>query len=148
VDLAAYGVTDYPDLYVRCPHCGRVAQPSSMDYALTGGPGSEMNQARPVEVRCQSCHRLFDARGQWVAANTEITCSRCGERSPAAGEAVRARCFGCGLFNFGPAAATAADRQRLDAVERFEQRQMLHRAMPWRFPDPTEQLDTAGERED
>jgi hypothetical protein len=145
VDLAAHGVSDLTDLYVRCPHCGRVAQSTSMDYALTGGPGSELDETRPVEVRCQICHQPFDGRRRWVAADAEMTCSRCGERSPAAGEAVRARCFGCGLFNFGPAAATAADRQRLAAVEAYEQRRMLHRAMPWRLPDPAEQLDTAQE---
>jgi hypothetical protein len=41
--------------------------------------------------------------------------------------------------------ARTADRRRLDAVERFERRQIIHRAMPWRFPDPTAELDPTGE---
>jgi DNA-directed RNA polymerase subunit RPC12/RpoP len=145
VGLAAYGVSDHRDLYVRCPHCGRVAQSTSTDYTLTGGPRSEIDETRPVEVRCQICHQPFDGRSRWVTADSEIICARCGVRSPAAGKAVRARCFGCGLFNFGPAIKTPGDRRHLAEVEAFEQRRMLHRAMPWRFPDPAEQLDTAQE---
>jgi ribosomal protein L37E len=138
MDVAAYGVPDPSDLYVRCPQCGRVAQPLSMDYVLVGGPGSEPDETHPVQVRCQICHQPFDGRGRWVTADSQITCARCGERSPAAHQAVRARCCGCGLFNFGPAAATPADGRRLAAVEAFEQRQLLHRAIPERLPDPAE----------
>jgi hypothetical protein len=136
VDPATYGVVNPIDLYLRCPHCRRVAQPNSLDYAVADRERHTIDERRHVEARCPVCHQLFDARGRWVAAADQITCARCGARSPAAAEAVRARCFQCNLFNFGPALKTQQAREAFAAVEALEQRRMLYRLLPGRFPNP------------
>jgi hypothetical protein len=144
VDPATYGVADPIDLYLRCPHCGRVAQATSLDYAAGDREGHSIDERHHVEARCPVCHQLFDARGQWVAADDQITCARCGSHSPAAAEAVRARCFQCNLFNWGPALKTRPEREAFAAVEALEQRRMLHRLMPGRFPTPPDGLPGVG----
>jgi hypothetical protein len=136
VDPATYGVVHPIDLYLRCPHCDRVAQPTSLDYAVADREAHTIDERRHVEARCPVCHQLFDARGHWVAADDQITCTRCGAHSPAAAEAVRARCFQCNLFNFGPSLKTRQERAAFAAVEALEQRRMLHRLLPGRFPNP------------
>jgi hypothetical protein len=140
VDPAAYGVVHPMDLDLRCPHCDRVVQPDSLDYAGADREGHTIDERRHVEARCPVCHQLFDARGRWVAAQDRITCARCGAHSPAAAEAVRARCFECNLFNFGPALKTRQEREAFAAVEALEQQRMLYRLMPWRFPKPPDDL--------
>jgi hypothetical protein len=146
MDPASYGVPAPIDLYLRCPHCARVAQPTSLDYAGGDYEGRTIDERHHVEARCPVCHQLFDGRGQWVAADDQIICTRCGSQSPAAADAVRARCFQCNLFNFGPALKTRQEREAFAVVEALEQRRMLHRRMPARFPDPDLPSPAHGDR--
>jgi hypothetical protein len=65
------------DPYTRCPDCGFIAPPESMDYTLTPGDGIDWDRA--VRVTCLVCHGSHHiGGGDVLQAAAETTCHRCG----------------------------------------------------------------------
>ena len=89
------------DPYTRCPDCGFIAPPESMDYGLA--PDRSIDWTRPVRVTCPCCHASYHIRGGDVPPlDDEMTCRRCGTPAACPSGAARVRCPGCGLFLLGP----------------------------------------------
>ena len=84
------------DPYTRCPDCGFIAPPESMDYTLTAGGG--IGWDRPVRVTCLCCRASHHiGAGDVLPADAETTCHRCGAPAacPAAAAASSAPAVGC-----------------------------------------------------
>jgi ribosomal protein S27E len=106
------------DLYSRCPDCGFIALPDSMEYTLTRD-GDSIDWARPVHVRCMICRAPHVISADDVLhADGEMTCKRCGATAAYPVGAARVQCPGCGLFLLGPD-LTAAQRDELAVTERL-----------------------------
>jgi LSD1 subclass zinc finger protein len=104
-----------PDPYTRCPDCGFIAPPESMDYALTPDDGIDWD--RPVRVTCICCRASHHiSAGDVLQADAEMTCHRCGTTTAYPAGAARVQCPGCGLFLLGPD-LTAAQRDELAVTE-------------------------------
>jgi hypothetical protein len=94
-------MTALSDLYSRCPDCGFIAPPESMDYTLR--PDDEIDWERPVHVTCLVCHARHDITSADVLqADAETACKRCAAAVTHPAGAARVRCTGCGLFLLGP----------------------------------------------
>jgi predicted RNA-binding Zn-ribbon protein involved in translation (DUF1610 family) len=89
------------DQYTRCPDCGFIAAPESMDYTLTPGDGIDWD--RPVRVTCLVCHASHHiGAGDVLQADAEMTCKRCVATVAYPAGAARVQCTRCGLFLLGP----------------------------------------------
>jgi hypothetical protein len=103
------------DPYTRCPDCGFIAAPESMDYTLT--PGGGVDWDRPVRVTCMCCHASHHiGAGDMLPLDAQMTCHRCGAVAACPSGAARVQCTGCGLFLLGPD-LTAAQRDELAVTE-------------------------------
>ncbi len=104
------------DPYTRCPDCGFIAPPESMDYTLPPSRDG-IDWDRPVRVTCICCHasHLISA-GDVLACDAAMTCHRCGTAAPHPAGAARVQCPGCGLFLIGPA-LTPSQRDQLAITE-------------------------------
>lgn len=88
------------DIYTRCPDCGLIGPPSSMDYAIADGGGIDWGSR--IEVRCMICHAVHSpGPGDVLPLDDAMTCKRCGASAPCPAGAARVRCPGCGLFLTG-----------------------------------------------
>jgi predicted RNA-binding Zn-ribbon protein involved in translation (DUF1610 family) len=89
------------DPYTRCPDCGFIAPPESMDYGVA--PGGGIGWDRPVRVTCLCCHASHHiGAGDVLPLDAQMTCHRCGTKAACPAGAARAQCPGCGLFLLGP----------------------------------------------
>ena len=89
------------DPCTRCPDCGFIAPPESMDYGLA--PDRSIDWTRPARVTCPCCHASYHIRaGDVLPVDDEMTCRRCGTPAACPAWAARVRCPGCGLFLLGP----------------------------------------------
>lgn len=103
------------DPYTRCPDCGFIAPPESMDYTLTAADGIDWD--RPVRVTCLCCRASHHiGAGDVLRADGETTCHRCTSTVPCPTGAARAQCPGCGLFLLGPD-LTSQQRDELAITE-------------------------------
>ncbi len=93
--------------YTRCPDCGFIVPPESMDFGLTPDrAGIDWN--RPVRVTCPCCHAGYPiSAGDMVPPDAEMTCHHCGTGAPHPAGAARVLCPGCGLFLLGPDLSTS-----------------------------------------
>jgi hypothetical protein len=118
---AAIGsLTDVELPYTRCPSCGLAGEPGSMDYRRADGGGIDWSGA--AHASCGFCGRTHEVtRDQVLPLDGEYTCPRdgCGTVTPCSGFAARVRCDWCGVYGFGPGAASDADRAHLLEVERL-----------------------------
>jgi len=104
------------DPYTRCPDCGFIAPPTSMDYALTPDLAG-IDWTAPVRVTCFICHAdHYPAAADVLPLDSVMTCKRCGEPVACPAGAARVRCTGCGLFLTGPD-LTPAQRDELRIAE-------------------------------
>ncbi len=104
------------DPYTRCPDCGFIVPPESMDYALTPCSGG-IDWAWPVRVTCPCCHASYViGAGDVLPPDAETTCHRCGATAAHPARAARVRCSGCGLLLLGPD-LTPAQRDELRITE-------------------------------
>src|SRR5260370_20602915 len=104
------------DPYTRCPSCGFIAPPESMDYALAPGPGG-IDWARPVRVTCPCCHASYViSAADVLPPDADMTCHRCGATAAHPAGSARVLCPGCGLFLLGPD-LTPAQRGQLTVTE-------------------------------
>jgi predicted RNA-binding Zn-ribbon protein involved in translation (DUF1610 family) len=98
------------DPYTRCPDCGFIAPPESMEYTLTSAGGIDWDL--PVHVMCLICRARRDITAAAVLlADAATTCTRCSVTVAYPAGAARVQCTGCGLFLLGP---------NLDAARRDE----------------------------
>jgi DNA-directed RNA polymerase subunit RPC12/RpoP len=96
------------DPYTRCPDCGFVAPPESMDYVLAGRESGDIDWGQPVHVRCMICGAAHDiGAGAVLRADAEMACRHCGTTVPHPAGAARVQCPGCGVFLLGPDLSTA-----------------------------------------
>jgi len=94
-------VSAAPDPYTRCPDCGFIAPPESMEYTLVPAGGVDWN--RPVRVTCLCCHASRHVgAGDVLPLGAQTTCHRCGAAVACPAGAARVQCTGCGLFLLGP----------------------------------------------
>jgi hypothetical protein len=106
---------DVTDVYTRCPDCGFIAPPSSMDYAIAAGGGIDWDSR--VEVRCMICHAVHSpGPGDVLPMDDAMTCKRCQASAPCPAGAARVRCPGCGLFLTGHQ-LTGRQREELRIAE-------------------------------
>jgi hypothetical protein len=102
--------------YTRCPGCGFIAQPSSMDYMLGDRGGTDWT--RSVRVSCTCCHhRYLIGRDDVLPLTAEQSCPRCtGTVTACAAGAGRVRCTGCGVYLIG-SGLSDAQRDELRITE-------------------------------
>jgi hypothetical protein len=92
--------TDPDDVYLWCPDCGFISQPTSMSYVRASDGG--IDWSRPVEACCQVCHSVLSpGPGDAPPLDDVMTCSRCQAAAPCPAGAARVRCPECGLFLTG-----------------------------------------------
>ncbi len=104
------------DPYTRCPGCGFIVPPESMDYALPPGRDG-IDWSRPVRVTCPCCHASYPISAADVRpADARMSCRRCPTAVPHPAGAARVRCPGCGLFLLGPD-LTASELDELSITE-------------------------------
>jgi predicted RNA-binding Zn-ribbon protein involved in translation (DUF1610 family) len=103
------------DPYTRCPDCGFIAPPESMDYTLTAADGIDWDRAVRVTCLCCRASHHIGARDM-LPLDTQMTCHRCGAVAACPAGAARVQCPGCGLFLVGPD-LTAAQREELAVTE-------------------------------
>jgi DNA-directed RNA polymerase subunit RPC12/RpoP len=90
------------DPYTRCPDCGFIAPPGSMDYALAPGRDA-IDWEWPVRVTCLCCHASHHITAADVLPlDAGMACCRCGAHVACPAGAARVRCTSCGLFLLGP----------------------------------------------
>jgi len=91
---------DAADIYTRCPDCGLIGPPSSLDCAIADDGGIDWT-AR-VEVRCVICHAVHSpGPGDVLPTDDVMTCKRCQAAVACPAGAARVRCPGCGLYLTG-----------------------------------------------
>ena len=130
-----------PELpYTRCPWCGFAAQPGSMNYRITADGGIDWTGT--VHVGCGICGReQVITRDQVLPLGARHTCPRpgCGAVTACPASAARVRCARCGVYGFGPGAATGTARAELELTERrhgLELRQAVLHAHHRHAPHP------------
>lgn len=94
--------------YTRCPECGWIAPPSSMDYGVTADCAA-VDWERPATASCMCCHATYAiSEADLLALDSEMTCHRCEAAVACPAGAARAQCTGCGLLLLG---AELSERQ-------------------------------------
>ncbi|GHF46028.1 hypothetical protein GCM10010359_55610 [Streptomyces morookaense] len=103
--------------YVKCPACGLIGEPGSVECHLTADR-RHVDWAEPMKVSCSSCYTYsLITRSDIVDRDGEHTCSRCGDRTACPAGADRVSCWGCGLFAPGPASTGARAAYRHDVEQ-------------------------------
>ncbi|HEY6793462.1 MAG TPA: hypothetical protein VI248_02130 [Kineosporiaceae bacterium] len=113
-DLAPSGRPDFDTGYLRCPGCGVIATPATVDYPVT--PDGRLADGRPIEVTCTfDGHRHQVTAAAFLPRDAVAGCRRpgCAATFPVPTAADEVVCPACRLHQDGPG---LDDQKRRDHV--------------------------------
>jgi hypothetical protein len=102
-DVSPQGRPDFDTGYLRCPGCGVIAAPASVDYPVT--PDGQLADGRPIEITCTfDGHRYQVTAEAFLPRETAAGCRRrrCATTFPVPAAADEVVCPTCRLHQDGP----------------------------------------------